>query len=163
MIITILSLIEKMSKLLYKKISDLVKTVKQELTEQGIVVPTKLPNGEISFNNFRVVKDSTNFLVINSDTSEVCYKTSLPQTAILIANSLALNSPVDREIIQLDLKFINNHFEEKQLNRVAESLAKQKNWDRYDIVMLKYSIAKEKATDAKRRVIAQFNKLCYNR
>ncbi len=56
MIITILSLIEKMSKLLYKKISDLVKTVKQELTEQGIVVPTKLPNGEISFNNFESLK-----------------------------------------------------------------------------------------------------------
>lgn len=148
---------------IYKKLVDLALGVKKDLRTKGIIVPVKDSNGNISFNQFTIVKNDWGFSVVDSEKNQLCCQVGLPQTAIVIANGLALGYRLDYELVKQDQQFMNNSFEEQQFSRIVESLQKQQDWDRYDIVNLKLSIAREKAFGAKKNIIAQYDKLCYSR
>ena len=144
---------------LFKKVEQLAEGVKKDFRNKGLVIPTMEDNGSVRFDNYTVFKNKQGFYVIlNIARVPVVENINLPQTAIILANNLALGKFVDDKIVNFDKQYGFNLFEEEQYSRVAHSLAKRHEWERVDTLIIKKNIAHTKAEMAKGQILSSFEK-----
>lgn len=145
---------------LYKKVEELAINARKEFQSKGIVIPTKEKNGSIKFNNYTVIKSKNGFYtILNYENSPVVEQINLPQTAILLANNLALGKWVDNKILDNDKQYGYSSFEEQQCKRVAKIMIERQDWIRFDAALAKESIARIKAEKSKHAILISFEKL----
>ncbi len=143
----------------YKKIVRLSDEVKQDLRDKGVVVPTKNDDGTISVGTFKIVKKSNGFYAIVDRWNDVIIDSiNLPQTAIVLANGLALGKFKDTQIINADRHYGYALFEEMLHQRAVEKSAK-KSIEYFDVMLTKALIAKAKKERYKADVVKSFEKL----
>lgn len=147
----------------YNKIVDLALKTKEEFKARGIVIPTKNDNGELTIGRYIVIKENNNYNVLNSRREIVYSNLNLPHTAILVANSLALNQPVSRTLLDHDYRYGCSEFDEENYRRIAESLMNKKDWERYESILVKQETAQEKSEISKKEIIRSFQKLSHLR
>lgn len=136
---------------LYQKIVFISNEVKQNFYKNGIVIPVKNKDNSIILGNYTIVKDNDGFFNIKNYCNEIVVeKINLPQTAILLANGLALGKFLDETLLQKDKKYGYAFFEETLYKN------KKKN---IDLVLAKYSQAKAKREYYKRDIDRSFEKL----
>ena len=88
----------KIAENLFHKFRSLAYEVKEDLRSRGIVVPVSTHAG-VSLGNYTVVKSATGFYsVIDPRNRAVYEKINLPQTALLLANDLALGKAYARSM-----------------------------------------------------------------
>lgn len=144
---------------LYKKIVKVSDEVKKELRRKGLVIPIDNDDGSISVGNFRIVKERTNFYsIVDFEGERVVERINLPQSAIMLANTLALGLHIDSRIEQLDKSYGYALFEE-QLHEQAVKNSHKKSLDYFDLMLTKCMIARAKKEDYKREIINSFEKL----
>jgi len=149
---------------LFRNIYDLVLDVKQTLRDKGFIVPIKHKDGSVRLNQFTVSKQPNGVYSIVDSAYRVRYNDiNLPQTAVLLANDLALGRYADAKILELDRQYGFYTFEQQQLKRVVEKCIKNKDWIRVDACSIKEVNAKEKAKNTKRLIVASFEKICRQR
>lgn len=149
----------KINNQLFKKVEKLAEGVKQDFKSKGLAIPTKDDDGSVKFNEYTVIKNKQGFyVVLNALKDPVFEHINLVQTAIIIANNLAIKRFADDSIISYDQQYGYNTFEEEQYKRVAQSSAKKKDWDRVDTMMIKQHIAHLKAEAAKNHILSSFEK-----
>lgn len=146
---------------LFKKVKDIAKTTKDELKSKGVVIPTTDENGGINFNSFKVLKTDEGFYAIFKKDEKIVDKINLPQTAIVIANKLALGQWVDKMLLSHDTAYGYNTFEEEQYQRLTTILISRKDWTRVDAIRAKSVIAQQKAHVAKKAIMRSYEKLQY--
>lgn len=142
------------SKEIWDKIYSLSLNIKSNLKNKGFIVPIQNDDGTIKIgyyiikkeNNFYSVYDTSNYLIVD--------KLNLPQSAILIANGLALGKFLDKLILDLDKNYGYALFEEQ-----LKYKSKIKNYETYEIRHMKSEIARLKKQRCLNKINNQFNKL----
>ncbi len=143
----------------YKKIVRLSDEVKKDLRSKGIIVPSKNDDGTISVGLYKIVKKLDGFYAIVDQWNDVIVDNiNLPQTAIILANNLALGKFKDTNIINADKHYGYALFDEMLHQRAVEKSAK-KSIEYFDVMLTKALIAKAKKERYKQDVVKSFEKL----
>lgn len=145
---------------LYSKIQRLNKDIKRELFNKGIVVPIKSKNGDIRIGTYFIKKITQSFYnIYNYKNHLVLTGINLPQTAILIANKLALGKWLDTDLLALDKKYGYAAFDELVHRRSFLLNKKQKNYLKCEIMQIKIDSAKHKKDYYKKSITINYQKL----
>lgn len=149
----------KLTNQLYKKVAHLVTDVKQNFRSKGLIIPVQEEDGSIKFDHYTVVRRQGFYSILNASNIPMFEHINLPQTAILLANNLALGRLTDSKILASDREYGYRQFEEDQCKRVASLAAKKQDWNRFDVLVEKQGRAHIKAEYAKQTIMISFEKL----
>lgn len=145
---------------IYHKIQQLNKNIKEELFKKGIVVPIKSNNGTIKVGTYFIKKVTQCFYNIYNYKNQVVLEgINLPQTAILVANKLALGKWLDTDLLTLDKKYGYASFDELVHTRSLRLNKKQKNYDKCELMRIKIESAKHKKDYYKKTISINYQKL----
>lgn len=147
-------------KLLFEKVAKLAHNVKQDFKNKGLVVPTRLPNGNIQVGNFVIARLNHQFFVRDKKGKNVIGPLNLAQTAVLIANDLALGRIPDPQVLDADTWYGYKAFDEEVSTNIAERARKEQDHDRADLSQYKASVAHQLKLQYKKGIEMRFNKLC---
>jgi len=140
---------------LYSRIQKISEEVKRDLRRKGLVVPIKQSDGSITLGTYTIVKDLNGYKILDFMNEEVITGINLPQTAIIMANKLALGYYKDTSLLEEDRRYGFADFEEKLYKKAMSG----KNADRFDIFLTKHSTAHIKKQQHKKAIINSFEKL----
>ncbi len=143
---------------LYNKIQELSEDVRKDLKRKGVVVPVKNKDGSVSIGHYRIVKSDEGYSIVDSFNEAIVDRINLPQSAVLVANGLALGKYKDSTIIDNDRRYGYALFEE-ELHNKAVARSKKKTLEYYDVMSTKAVIAKLKKEQYKRDVLNKYEKL----
>lgn len=150
----------KTTKELYYKVQKLNQETKKNLFKKGIVVPIQKNDGSIKIGNYLIKKITQNFYnIYDIKHREIVEGINLPQTAILIANKLALGKWIDSDLLQIDKKYGHAAFDELVHTRSTLLNYKQKNYDKSDIMYIKSASAQQKKEYYKKIISINYQKL----
>jgi len=145
---------------LFKRVEELAHDAKARFRAKGIILPVENLDKSVSIGEYRIVKNNGVFMIYDEDGQIVQNHINLPQTALIVANELALGyNGVSSSILIQDQEYGAGIFEDQYLKQVAQKLAKKQDWDRYDTVLTKQEIAHSKAIQAKQAIRIRFEKL----
>ena len=145
---------------IYKKVKQLGLDVKEQLKRQGIIVPTKTPDGSIRVGYYTIKKNKTGFYsILNYSNESVVEFINLPQTAAMLANRLALGKYLDSELLDADRRYGHALFEEELHLTLAERNLKSNNVDRADVMFTKFKISKHRKEQHRKTIFNGFDKL----
>lgn len=145
---------------IYSQITKLNREVKQNLLQKGLVVPIKRDENTIQIGPYFIKKIiSGHYNIIDKNNYTIVEGINLPQTAIVIANKLALNKWTDTNLIQLDRKYGYALFDEFSHQRSEKTNIKKKNFERADIMYNKSLVARRKKLYYKNLIDVNFEKL----
>jgi len=140
---------------LYKKISQVSSEVRKTLRKKGLVIPVKNKNGSISIGHFTIVKDPDGYVILDWEDEILIQKINLPQTAILVANKLALGHYQDNRLLALDQQYGYCDFEEKLYKKSMPTT----DFERFGIYLTKYELIQSKKQQFKQEIANSFEKL----
>lgn len=145
---------------IYVTLTQLNKDVKETLKRQGLIVPIKKDDVTIQLDKFLIKKISNGFYnILNKNGHEIISGINLPQTAVIIANKLALGKWIDIDLLHYDKKYGFAVFDELSHKRSFNNSLKKREYDRAEIMQNKYSIAKHKKDHYKRLIVNDYQKL----
>lgn len=148
----------KVQKDLVEKVHTLAEHVKQDLRKKGVVVPTKHKDGSIQFDEYLMVREADGFHIYQRKTHLVG-PINLAQTAIVIANGLALGRQADPKLIENDRWYGFKSFDEEVFTKSANNSLKNKNYDKADWCFTRASIAKQQKESYRSGIMSQFNRI----
>lgn len=142
------------SKEIWDKIYSLSLNVKNNLKNKGFVVPIQNDDGTIRIGFYIIKKEKTFYSVYDTSNYLIVDNLNLPQSAVLIANGLALGKFLDKTILELDRNYGYALFEEQLKYR-----SKIKNYETFEIRNMKSDIASFKKQRCLFKINDQFKKL----
>ena len=142
---------------IYHKIQALSFEVKQELRKKGVVTPVKYKDGSVGIGFYRIIKSNGAYTVLDNRGDIVESDLNLPQTAVLLANDLALGRFRDKNIVDYDRKYGYALFEE-ELNTKMKA-RKRISLENYDVAVAKASEAKSRKEYYKKDLLNKYEKL----
>lgn len=132
--------------------------VQDSFRKKGMVIPVKNADGTVSV-GFYLIRKTKGFYVIEDFAGEVVVdKINLPQSAVILANSLALGRALDREIKNADQNYGFAEFEERLHNSIAEKHIKT-NVDKACLMLAKSSVNRSKKEYYRAQIVERFEKL----
>jgi hypothetical protein len=141
---------------LYKKILKISERVRGELRSKGLIVPVENDDGSIGIGPYSIAKDANGHYNILDHWNDVVVKgINLPQTAIIVANKMALTYNRDDKLLDIDRKYGYADFEETLYKRNMYTT----NYDRFDVYVSKYNQARHKREEYKNTITHSFQKL----
>lgn len=143
---------------IYYKIQQLSEDVRNDLKKKGVVVPVKNKDGSTTVGYYTIVKTNQGYEILDSLGDKIVEGINLPQSAILIANNLALGRFKDNDIIDNDRRYGYALFEE-ELHSRAVSNSKKRTLEYFHLMSTKASIAKSKREYYKRDLLNKYEKL----
>jgi len=94
---------KKPKKDIFSQVETVARDVIKNLKNSGYIVPSRLSDGSIRFDNYIVKKENTGFYSVKDINDRIYVENlNLPQTAAVIANNLALGKILDNKLIALD-------------------------------------------------------------
>lgn len=149
---------EHLPNYLYKKLKQITLQVKEDFRRKGIVIPIENDDGSVSVGNYIVKKTAGYYQILDYSGDVILDKINLPQSAIVLANNLALGKFVDDELLLKDRQYGYAAFEEELHKKYATRIVK-KNIDRADLCYTKGAISKSKKDRYKTDILRTFEKL----
>lgn len=143
---------------LYKKFAKVSTEVRDDFRRRGFVVPVNNRDGSISIGPYRIVKCNDSYSIVDSKNRVEIDGINLPQTAIIMANDLALRKFLDRNIIKRDQEYGYALFKE-QIYRRALQRSKNQPIERFDLMTAKSLTSREKKERCRRDIQHSFEKL----
>lgn len=140
---------------LYKKIVEVSNEVKEKLRRKGVVIPTTNDDGSISVGHVKILKDGeVGYVIVDNQGDIIVRNINLPQTAVLLANSIAITRNYNKDIFLKDQLYGSALFEETLTKRALSK--KNKNIDHWDLMTTKNNIAKAKKNFYKNEIHQTF-------
>lgn len=143
---------------LFKKVIDLSKKINSQFCQKGIAIPVKNDDGSITLGNYTIIKNDTFFAIKDYSNQIILEKINLPQTAILLANSLALGKFIDKKLIDNDQRYGYALFEEKRYGKKP----KKKDLEKFVLFESKLIDAKLKKGIHQKYILDKFVKFTQN-
>lgn len=144
---------------LYKKIVQVSTQVKMELRRKGIVVPVENRDGSVTVGSYLIVKDAEGFYsILDRDNDIVVDQINLPQTAVVVANNLALGRFKDLKLIDADKNYGYAAFDELLHMRAVEKSSKR-SLEYFDVMLTKGMLARAKKESYRSDIVRSFEKL----
>jgi hypothetical protein len=145
--------------LLLRKFSKLSDQIKKEFRARGFVIPTTAKNGDVRIDNYFIRYGQDGFYSIFDHNGYVIIeKINLPQTALLLANGVALGKFLDYKLVSLDQAYGYAAFEEQLTKKYAEN-NRYRDIDKLCLMRAKQQAATVKKEINKREIMKQFEKL----
>jgi hypothetical protein len=149
----------KPQKNILERVQVLADSVKEGLRKQGIIVPKKLKNGSIVFDNYTVVSRKSGWFILDKRQESILGPINMPQTAIVLANTLALGRAIDDKLIENDRWYGFKYFDEEVYTNSANKSIKNNNWDKADWCFTRASIAKVQKEHYMSYIMSSYNRL----
>jgi len=150
---------KKIPEFVYNKFSVLSDEIKKEFRRKGFVIPTTNDDGSIRLGVFNVVKTNSGFYQIQDIKGKlVIDNINLPQTAVILANDMALGRIVNSDLIKKDQMYGYAFFEE-QLHKKSAEKYRSNNIDQSVLRTTKQLISKGKKDYFKNEIVRHFEKL----
>ena len=144
---------------LYKKIVQVSTQVKMDLRRKGIVVPVENRDGSVTVGSYLIVKDSEGFYsILDRDNDIVVDQINLPQTAVVVANNLALGHYKDIKLINADKNYGYAAFDEMLHMRAVEK-SNKRSLEYFDVQLTKGMLARAKKESYRSDIVRSFEKL----
>jgi hypothetical protein len=141
---------------LYFQMKKLSVEVRKDLLRKGIVVPTKNTDGTITIGNFTIIKNfDGSYAILDHTDEKIIDNINLPQTAIMVANKLALGQYKDSILLDVDRRYGSADFEERLYKRAMS----RKSNDFISVHVTKYEIAKYRKNGYRASINRSFEKL----
>jgi hypothetical protein len=140
----------------YKKISNISSEVKTKLFRKGLVVPKKNNDNSISVGRYLIKKINGLYTIANGKNCVILENINLPQTAILIANKLALWGAVDYNLFLKDQSYGSTLFEDELY---TQRIDKHTDEDYRQVMLIKRDVVREKRDFYKQEIEESFQKL----
>lgn len=148
----------KVQKDLVKKVQSLADNVKHDLRKKGVVLPVKQKDGSVCFDDYTMKKKDDGFYIFKKK-AQIVGPINLAQTAIVLANSLALGKAIDDKILHEDTWYGYKLFDEEVYTKSATNSLKTKNYDKADWCFTRASIAKQLKEAHRNNIMSQFNRI----
>lgn len=139
---------------LYTKIVEINNEVKQNLRRRGLVVPVRNRDGSISLGAYTVNRTEDGYTIVKGKSEIVAKQINLPQTALIIANNLAVGKFMDTSLIDKDRHYGSALFEEELAKRVISRI--KNNVDKWDLMTTKCMIAQARKNYYKNQIVDHF-------
>lgn len=110
-----------------QKLETVKSAVKKSLREQGVVVPVKTDKG-VKIDQYEIVESPTGFNILDKWHEPQYSNIYFMQTAVVVANALALNRAVKREWLIHDAIAGSADFDLKVFDRRYQSSVKKKDF-----------------------------------
>jgi hypothetical protein len=144
---------------LYKKFVKITVEVREDFRRRGFVVPVSNKDGTIGIGPYRIVKDrSDSYTIVDSRNRVEIEGINLPQTAIIMANDLALCKFLDRDLIKRDQEYGYAVFKE-QIYQRALKRSRTQSMDRFELLLFKSQSIRAKKELCRRDIERSFEKL----
>lgn len=143
---------------LFRKLYVISEQVKQDLKDKGRVIPIENDNGTVGVGYFSIAKPNNFYVILDYSGEVIVDHINLPQTAVILANGLALGRLLDTQILKVDQCYGYAEFEEELHKHLAEKNFK-KDIDRAQIMLTKSSINHNKKNYYRKQIIRKYEKL----
>ena len=147
-------------KKLFEQFTKLARSVKQDFKNKGLVVPSRTAGGDIQIGNYVIFKKEQRYYIRNKDKEVVAGPLNLAQTAVVVANDLALGRLIDRKLINDDAWYGYKEFDELVANTIAEHAQQEHDVEKAEFNQYKAMEAKHRKLEYKKNIDARYNKLC---
>jgi len=142
---------------LYQKFILLTNETSKKFRSRGLAIPMDQEDGSISLGMYTIVKHADGFYSVTTKHDVIAKNINLPQTAIMIANNMALGRSVNMLITQ-DANYGYALFEET-LHKQSRERNHIKDPDRANLMLIKSLMAKQKKDQYKKQIVVSFEKL----
>jgi hypothetical protein len=150
----------KLSNKIYQKIQNINRDVKEKLRRRGFVSPILQSDGSIVVGQYKIKKNQNNFFDIeDKHQRKIIFDINLPESAILIANDLALTNFLNPVKISIDKQYGYVLFDITRYNHNIKTLLKKQNYEKLDLMIAKKSSAVYKANQIKTLIESDYKKL----
>lgn len=140
------------------RIKELSRKIKAEFLKKGIILPSKHSPGKVRLGKYFIEKQENQFYCVKSLDGEVMADNlNLPQSAVIIANTLALKNYVDKNIVDKDREYGYAYFEHQLYKRALERTKEDPTY--FDIRLSKFEGSGDLAEDYKTEILYYFEKL----
>ena len=144
---------------LYKKFTKVTAEVREDFRRRGFIIPVSNTDSSISIGPYRIVKDKNDlYNIVDSRNRIEVAGINLAQTAIIMANDLALCKFLDRDIIKRDQEYGYALFKE-QIYKRALQRSKNHPIERFELLLFKSTSNREKKERCRRDIERSFEKL----
>jgi hypothetical protein len=143
---------------LFEQVKSLASKVKQDLRKQGIVIPVKNKDGSVTVGNYKIIKKDVFYYIVDRWNEPITQGINLPQTAILVANKLALGRLMDDRLLKNDQYFGWKSFDQESYTRSAKSRMKRNMGDA-EIYLNRADIAKREKNYYKSVIMSEYERL----
>jgi len=140
---------------LFEDVKHLATKVKTDLKGKGFIVPSKNKDGSVTVGDYCIVKQNDGFHIVKSN-KEICGPINLAESAIVIANSLALGKPLDYNLLENDKWFGYKKFDEESSLHGARTCMRR-DPDKADVLLIKAELAKQQMNQYKSSILSVFN------
>lgn len=138
----------------------LAEKIRIDLRAKGFVVPCDNGDGTIGIDDYTIIKNDLGLYSITNRWKEVVIDNiNLAQTAVVLANNLALGQLVDKNLIDEDRRYGANLFEEQATRQKAYRSLKTQNIDRAELLLIKSRNSKFKRLASKHIIQSSYDKL----
>lgn len=145
---------------LYYKIKQISNDVSDQLSRRGIVAPIKNKDGTISVGHYKIKKNKDGcYNILDFSNESIINGINLPQSAALLANSLALGKSIDTATLSTDQRYGYALFEEELQQQLAVKSIKQNQIDKADLLYTKAKISRNKKSQYQNDILRSFEKL----
>lgn len=145
---------------LFEKFQQLAKAVRSDFKNKGLIIPVQNKDGTIQIGAFTIAKRDSAYYITSKNGEVIVGPLNLAQTAVVVANDLALERWPDNVLINNDKWYGYKAFAEAAAINVAERARKNKDDDRADLSLYKAAIAAEQKLFYKKSIDSRFDKLC---
>jgi hypothetical protein len=145
---------------LFEKFTKLANAVRQDFKSKGVVPPSQKKDGSIQIGIYNIKKQNSVYYIKDRNNNIIVGPLNLAQTAVVVANDLALGRWPDHKLIDEDKWYGYKAFAEQSALHVAEIASKRKDTDRADFSFYRAAIAAEQKLIYKKTIDSRFNKLC---
>ena len=159
---TVNKLLSKAMKLtknqIFNKVENIARQVKEELRAKGYVVPIKEKDGTVNLDGVRVRKvKNTFYSVYDKHNRPVVENLNSMESAVVIANRLALGKDLDDSLVETDRKYGFQSFKlEVAKSRQEKAVKHSESWFYYD---MRRQVAEEQTKKYKDVIQQSFKKL----
>jgi hypothetical protein len=143
---------------IYKNLKIVSEKVKESLRTRGLVIPTENADGSITLGSYLVCKSNGFYQIKTHSGNIVEDHINLPQTAIIVANGLALGKFTNCNILFLDQQYGYAVFEEELHNTHAERNHNLDN-DRAELLLIRSRINHQQKLKYRDAINRSFEKL----
>lgn len=144
---------------LLNKFQEINQQVKIKLKKKGFVLPTRNQDGSISVGKYSIHKKKKLFYIKDKNGDIVVKNINLPQSAITIANNLALTNYIDKLRVEMDYKYGYATSDNLVHRQKALNYIRKNQYDQAEIMLAKSSVAHYRAETYKNAIVRDFEKL----
>lgn len=148
-----------MSDRLYDQLLEVTEKAKEYFRSNGFVIPTQEDNDRVRIGRYTIERSEEGFAIFDQDRNLAHDVVNLPETAILVANAMALGKPPNHNVMLYDQRYGFSHFDLINSQRLARSRAAQHDEIGLHSCEVKQQIALEKMHANRKLVTEYFEKL----